>query len=68
VTLQRVLGHKLRAWRNAQGWSQDIFAEVLGIQRSYLSGVERGKWSVGLGMVERIAERLGVPATALFAE
>ena len=44
--LQRRLGHNLRAKRKAWGLSQDSFAEHLGVSRSYLSGVERGKWSV----------------------
>ena len=66
--LQRTLGCNLRAWRAKREWSQDTFAEVLGIHRTYLSNIERGQRNVRLGTVERMAQRLGVPATDLLAE
>jgi len=66
--LQRILGRNLRAWRHARGWSQDILAEHVGMSRTHLSAVERGQRNVRLGTVERMAQRLGVPAADLLAE
>lgn len=66
--LQRVLGRNLRAWRAKREWSQDTFAAVLEIHRTYLSGIERGQRNVGLKLVERIAQRLNVPAVDLLTE
>ncbi len=66
--LQRTLGRNLRAWRHARGWSQDIFAEVLGVSRTHLSAIERGQQNVRIGTVERMAQRLGVPLADLLTE
>jgi transcriptional regulator with XRE-family HTH domain len=56
--LQRTLGQNLRAYRLARGLSQEAFAEVLGVHRTYMGGVERGERNLTLKSVERIAERL----------
>jgi putative transcriptional regulator len=37
------LGNRVRALRQEQGWSQVEMAEMLGIDRSYLSEIETGK-------------------------
>lgn len=56
--LQRNLGHNLRAYRQARGLSQEAFAEVLGVHRTYMGAVERGERNLTLRSVERIAARL----------
>ena len=48
-------GARLRALRMARGWSQIHVAIDLGIDRSYLSDVERGVKSVSLPMLEVLA-------------
>lgn len=40
-------------------------ADVLGVHRTYMGGVERGERNLTLRSVERIAERLGVKALDL---
>lgn len=64
--LQRRLGRNLRERRLAGGVSQKAFAEVLGVHRTYMGGLERGERNVTLCTVERLAARLGVDALALF--
>ena len=66
--LQRTLGANLRAFRQTKGWSQDICAEIIGVSRPHLGSIERGHTSVRLGTLERIADRLGVPAVDLLTE
>jgi len=56
--LQRNIGHNLRAYRQARGLSQEAFAEVLGIHRTYMGGIERGERNLTLQSVERIAARI----------
>ena len=58
--LQRRLGRNLRSLRNERGYSQEAFADVLGVHRTYLGGLERGERNLTLKSVERLAERLGV--------
>jgi len=56
--LQRNVGRNLRAYRKAEGLSQEAFAEVLGVHRTYMGGVERGERNLTLKSVERIAAKL----------
>lgn len=58
--LQRTAGANLRACRRARGLSQEAFAEVLGVHRTYMGGLERGERNLTLKSLERIAERIGV--------
>lgn len=63
--LQRTVGRNLRAYRKRRGLSQEAFADVLGIHRTYMGGVERGERNLTLKSVERIASRLDVEPLAL---
>lgn len=66
--LQRRLGANLRAHRRERGLSQEAFAEVLGVHRTYAGDVERGERNLTLKSVERIAATLGVdPLELLYA-
>ena len=56
--LQRLVGLNLRAIRNVEGLSQEAFAAVLEVHRTYMGGLERGERNLTLKAVERIAERL----------
>ena len=56
--LQRRVGQNLRAYREARGISQEAFADVLGVHRTYQSSVERGQRNLSLQWVERVAAKL----------
>lgn len=58
--LQRIVGRNLRAFRRARNLSQEAFADVLGVHRTYMGGIERGERNLTLKSLERIAHRLGV--------
>jgi transcriptional regulator with XRE-family HTH domain len=58
--LQRVVGRNLLAYRKAQNLSQEAFADVLDVHRTYMGGIERGERNLTLISVERIAEKLGI--------
>lgn len=67
--LQRRLGVHLRDRRLALGLSQEEFADVLGIHRTYMGAIERGERNLTLRSVERIAERISLdPAELLTTE
>jgi transcriptional regulator with XRE-family HTH domain len=58
--LQRTVGRNLRAHREQRGYSQEAFAHLLGVHRTYLGGLERGERNLTLKSVERIAASLHV--------
>ena len=64
-SLRSRFGRNVRAARLSRGWSQEGFADVCGLDRSYVGGVERGDRNVSIDNIERIAEALAMPATAL---
>ena len=65
--LQRAVGRNLRAYREAQGLSQEAFADVLGVHRTYMGAIERGERNLTLRSVERIVARLDLDPLALLA-
>jgi transcriptional regulator with XRE-family HTH domain len=66
--LQRVVGRNLRAYRQAQGLSQEAFAELVGVHRTYMGGLERGERNLTLRSVERLASRLDLSPLQLLAQ
>ncbi|HEX5983341.1 MAG TPA: helix-turn-helix transcriptional regulator [Solirubrobacterales bacterium] len=56
--LQRTVGQNLRAYRLARGLSQEAFADMLGVHRTYMGSVERGERNLTLRSVERLAARI----------
>ena len=58
------LAQRVRLLRTSQGWSQEVLAELSGLNRSYIGAVERAEHNIGLDNIERIAGALetGVPA------
>jgi len=57
--LQRAVGRRLLAYRKSTGLTQEGLAEILGVHRTYLGGIERGERNLTLKSVERIAARIG---------
>ena len=63
--LQKTVGRNLRAYRLERGLSQEAFADVLGVHRTYMGGVERGERNLTLKSLEKMAEQIGVKAREL---
>ncbi len=59
------LARHIRWRRFAQGWSQERLAEMSGMHRTYISAIERGRVNPGLDTLERLAQALCVPISAL---
>lgn len=64
--LQKTVGRNLRRYRESLGLSQEEFAELVGVHRTYMGGLERGERNLTLRSVEKIASSLGVPPLDLF--
>jgi transcriptional regulator with XRE-family HTH domain len=68
--LIKALGQVLRAERERLGWSQEVLADKAGLDRTYLSGVERGVRSPNLRSLVKIttAMKLKMSKLVLAAE
>ena len=62
----RDFGDRLRALRKERGHSQEGFALLVDLDRTYVGGIERGERNPGLKVILRIAETLDVPVSDLF--
>jgi transcriptional regulator with XRE-family HTH domain len=49
------LAQRVRLMRTRHGWSQEVLAELSGLNRSYIGAVERAEHNIGLDNIERIA-------------
>lgn len=67
--MSRVLlefGERVREIRTNLGVSQERLADVAGLDRTFVSKVERGKSNLSLLNIARLAKALKVPIGALF--
>lgn len=63
-----VFGTNLRKYREKLGVSQEKFADMCGLHRTYISDIERFQRSISLNNVQKIADALGVETYKLFIE
>lgn len=62
----QVFSHNLRKYRKILGVSQEKFADMAGLHRTYISAIECGKRSIALDNIQKIADALGVETYLLF--
>lgn len=65
MDVRKKFGKRLRALREARGWSQEEFADRAGLHRTYVSAVERGVRNPTLSVLERLAKALGIRLSEL---
>jgi transcriptional regulator with XRE-family HTH domain len=58
-------GNAVRSIRSDKGISQESLAELAGIDRSYMGGVERGEHNIALINIKRISDALETPVSAV---
>ena len=68
MDIVKVFGTNLRKYRNDLGVSQEKFAEMCGLHRTYISDIERFQRSIALDNVQKIADALGIETYKLFIE
>lgn len=61
-------GAAVRKMRLLNGISQETFADLCDLHRTYVSDIELGKRNVSLENIDRIANALGVSISELFEE
>ena len=59
-------GKALRERRHKLGVSQEAFADLCGLDRTYVGGIERGERNVGLANIQKLARALKISLSELF--
>ena len=59
------LGKKVRELRKALGWTQENLEEYSGLDRTYISDIERGVRNPSLKSLEKLAKALKVKLSDL---
>lgn len=68
MEVRKRIGANVRRLREAKGLSQEKFGFESGIDRTYVSGIERGRRNPTATIIEKLAAALGVPAHVLLME
>lgn len=67
-TLRKRLGRAVRRLRTTANYSQEAFADVVKVHRTYMGAVERGEVNISLDNIERIARSLKMTPGELLLE
>ena len=68
MDIRRIFGANVRRYRVAAGLSQEAVAVKMGVDRAYVSGMERGQQNVTLLTMWHLSEALGVKPVDLLDE
>ncbi|MBE0540714.1 MAG: helix-turn-helix transcriptional regulator [Verrucomicrobia bacterium] len=68
MQIPRAFGAAVRTFRENAGMSQETLAERADLDRTYVSGVERGVRNPTLRIINMLATALNVSEAELFAE
>ncbi|MCL5034124.1 MAG: helix-turn-helix domain-containing protein [Bacteroidetes bacterium] len=66
--LYQIVGKRLKAFREARGLSQEAFASMCNLHRTYIGGIERGERNITLETLQAIAETLKISPSELLKE
>lgn len=61
IKTAKEIGLLVREQRKSRGWTQDIFAQKLGVSRLWVVQMEQGKSTAQIGLVLRALNELGLP-------
>ncbi|MBP5428638.1 MAG: helix-turn-helix transcriptional regulator [Clostridia bacterium] len=64
----KVFGTNVRKLRTKAGVSQEKFAELCGLHRTYISDIECFRRSISLDNIQKIADALKIETYKLFLE
>ena len=66
LTIRNKVGERIKILRKEQALTQEKFALMTGINRSYLADIERGNRNFGFDTLEKIVTGLGVSFSEFF--
>ena len=68
ISVTEKFGQRIKTLRKERGLSQEDLAELSGLDRTYISGIERGLRNVALRNIETLAQALEVSISDLFED
>ncbi len=68
MDIKKKFGEKVKQLRLEKGLSQEKFAHLADIDRTYISSIEKGERNVSIVVVERIAKALEIEIMNLFKD
>ena len=67
-TYTKALGQAVRVLRKTADYSQESFADAVGLHRTYMGAIERGEQNLTIKNIVRVAETLKIRPSELLAE
>ncbi len=67
-SVEQIIGSRIQKIRKEKGYTQQQFAEIIGLSTNYFSDIERGKSSARLDKLVAIINALGCSADDIFAD
>lgn len=68
MQIEEHFGMVVRKRREKQKLSQEAFAELADVHRTYVSSIERGKVKVSIGVAQKLADALGTTLSSIWRE
>ncbi|MBQ08602.1 MAG: hypothetical protein CMD96_02300 [Gammaproteobacteria bacterium] len=68
LNVKNFIGQKIKRWRLEQNITQEQLALRLGLSQGYINQIENGKRSFSLETLQKVADALGIPVSAIFDE
>lgn len=65
MEIRSILSKNIKRLRKELGYSQEALADVCGMHRTYISGIERGERNPTVTVLAKVAKGLKVPPSAL---
>lgn len=63
--IAKVVGERIRVYRNRAGYSQEELAEKAGLHNTYIGQLERGEKNATLESIEKVSRALEIPLEIL---
>ncbi|MEI6046465.1 MAG: helix-turn-helix transcriptional regulator [Chloroflexota bacterium] len=67
-SLAQQFGNVIRRLRMAGGLSQEEFADLCGLHRTYIGAIERGEKTVSIATASKLAQALNLSLSQLFLQ
>jgi len=66
ASIRNLFGERVRKLRIERQYSQEKFADLVGLHRTYIGAIERGEQNVSIDNIDKIAKALKLPLQDLF--